>query len=139
MTNYYNVITVPTEELQTQIRLAMKFDRNGYLIDPNLLIQKRLEDIYAKPILSIYQTTRMNQMIFIVYDPNGYVQNNRLSGRRMAVITGDFQYIQSVFQTMIDEHPQIPPAIIFDSYISQCTPQERMMLRKWMEEAYQFS
>lgn len=124
------------EELEEIIGKEMIFDENGFLKDPSLNIQKRLEDHYGHVIIKIEPTVRNN--IIITMEGNGYIQNNPLTKRRMAVIRGDLPYLKATLETMISEHPHHPPQKILDSCIPSCAPADRLVLHKWMEETYNF-
>lgn len=124
------------EELEEIVGRAMHFDNNGFLQDPHLDIQKKLEDHYGHVIIKIEPTVRGN--IIITMEGNGYIQNNPLTKRRLAVIRGDLPYLQATLTTMINEHPYHSPQKILDSCIPSCPPADKLAIRKWMEETYNF-
>lgn len=108
--------------------------QNGYLVDNDLSIQKRLEDQYKVPIVSIQESTR--DTIIILYDPNGFVDTNPLTKTRMAVLIGDFDYLQSEILYMVSQRPDIQPKILIDNYIFQCTPKDLLRLKTWIKSTF---
>lgn len=114
----------------------ISFDENGYLIDPDLSIQKTIEDTYQAPVISIQQSTRKDSGCIIFYDPNGYVQTNPMNGNRMAAIAGPLEDLKSEITVMVNEHPTVSPKLLLDSYTYHCTPPELLALRKWMKETF---
>ena len=107
---------------------------NGYIIDNDLSIQKRLEDQYKVPIVSIQESTR--DTVIILYDPNGFVDTNPLTKTRMAVLIGDFDYLQSEILYMVSQRPDIQPKILIDNYIFQCTPKDLLRLKTWIKSTF---
>ena len=73
-----------------ELNIDVKF-KDGFIIDNDLSIQKKLEDNYGVPIVSIQESTRDN--IIILYNPNGFVETNPLTKTRMAVIKGSLEQL----------------------------------------------
>lgn len=134
MALHFPSILLPQAEAQQLANAKLAFNSNGYLIDPNLSIQKTLEDIFERPILLI-QKTSMGQII-ILTDPYGLVQNNPVTHRRLAILSGDVSYITSTLQLMVQFHPDVKPHIVIESYAFQCSPIEKMNIRTWIQENY---
>lgn len=124
------------EELETIIDTPMRFDADGFLIDPDLKIQRKLEDYYEHVIIKIEPTVRNN--IIITMEGNGFIQTNPLTGRRLAAVKGDLDYLKATYETMIREHPRHAPQTILDSCVPSCKPADHYQLRKWMEDRWDF-
>ena len=132
MTYLYPAIILDKDELKA-LSIDIKF-KNGYIIDNDLSIQKQLEDNYKVPIVSIQESTRDN--IIILYDPNGFVETNPLTKKRLAVLIGDLDYLKSEIAYMVSQRPDIKPSILIDNYILQCNPKEILELKKWIKSNF---
>lgn len=106
MTYLYPAIILDKDELKA-LSIDIKF-KNGYIIDNDLSIQKQLEDNYKVPIVSIQESTRDN--IIILYDPNGFVETNPLTKKRLAVLIGEKDYLKSEISYMVSQRPEIKPS-----------------------------
>lgn len=132
MTYLYPAIILDKDELQSlSINIAFK---DGYIIDNDLSIQKQLEDNYKVPIVSIQESTRNN--IIILYDPNGFVETNPLTKKRLAVLIGDIEYLKSEISYMVSQRPNIKPSILIENYILQCNPKDILELKKWIKSNF---
>ena len=132
MTYLYPAIILDKDELQS-LSIDIKF-KDGYIIDNDLSIQKQLEDNYKVPIVSIQKSTRDN--IIILYDPNGFVETNPLTKKRLAVLIGDLEYLKSEISYMVSQRPDIKPSILIENYILQCNPKDTLELKKWIKSNF---
>ena len=108
---------------------------NGYIVDNTLVIQKKLEDYFKVPILSIQQSTKNNNII-IFYYPNGFVDINPLTKTRMAVLRGTLDELKDQILYMTSQRPEIKPQLLIDNYIFQCSPRENMLLKNWVHNTF---
>ena len=108
---------------------------NGYIVDNTLVIQKKLEDYFKVPILSIQQSTK-NDNIIIFYYPNGFVDINPLTKTRMAVLRGTLDELKDQILYMTSQRPEIKPQLLIDNYIFQCSPRENMLLKNWVHNTF---
>lgn len=132
MTYLYPTIILDKDELKAlSITIAFK---DGYIIDNDLSIQKQLEDNYKVPIVSIQESTRDN--IIILYDPNGFVETNPLTKKRLAVLIGDLDYLKSEISYMVSQRPEIKPSILIENYILQSNPKDTLELKKWIKSNF---
>lgn len=132
MTYLYPAIILDKDELQS-LSIDIKF-KDGYIIDNDLSIQKQLEDNYKVPIVSIQESTRDN--IIILYDPNGFVETNPLTKKRLAVLIGDLEYLKSEISYMVSQRPDIKPSILIENYILQCSPKDTLEIKKWIRSNF---
>lgn len=132
MTYLYPAIILDKDELKA-LSIDIKF-KNGYIIDNDLSIQKQLEDNYKVPIVSIQESTRNN--IIILYDPNGFVETNPLTKKRLAVLIGDLDYLKSEISYMVSQRPDIKPSILIENYILQSNPKDTLELKKWIKSNF---
>lgn len=108
---------------------------NGYIVDNTLVIQKKLEDYFKVPILSIQQSTKDDNII-IFYYPNGFVDINPLTKTRMAVLRGTLDELKDQILYMTSQRPEIKPQLLIDNYIFQCSPRENMLLKNWVHNTF---
>lgn len=132
MTYLYPAIILDKDELKA-LSIDIKF-KNGYIIDNDLSIQKQLEDNYKVPIVSIQESTRDN--IIILYDPNGFVETNSLTKKRLAVLIGEKDYLKSEISYMVSQRPEIKPSILIENYILQSNPKDTLELKKWIKSNF---
>lgn len=132
MTYLYPAIILDKDELNA-LSIDIKF-KDGYIIDNDLSIQKQLEDNYKVPIVSIQESTRDN--IIILYDPNGFVETNPLTKKRLAVLIGEKEYLKSEISYMVSQRPDIKPSILIENYILQCNPKDILELKKWIKSNF---
>lgn len=134
MALYFPSILTNQDELAKICQIQLHFNSKGYLIDNTLALQKKLEDHFGQIILSIQQTTQ-NQIV-IITDGYGRVFTNQTTGKRTALLQGDFAYIKSLLELMIEFHPEVKPVTIISAYTFGCTPNDKFELRKWTKDTY---
>lgn len=122
-------------EAETIAKTPLQFNQQGYLHDPELRIQKALEDNVGQPIMIVQMTTQ--KTINILMDPYGVVQNNYVSNHRLAMLKGDCTYLKSTLDMMIKMHPNVSPQTIVSSYSYQCAPQDKIALKQYLKDKYQ--
>ena len=134
MSLYYPSIILPHDEAAKKFNCNISFDKNGYMKDNNLHIQKRMEDIYGQVIIFVTESTQHEIIIF--FEPTSVVQTNIANGKRLAVIQGDADYIISTIKTMIARHPNEKPEVIISSYAFQCNMNDKLAIREWTKKTY---
>lgn len=134
MALFFPAIILSKKEANTVSQSNLTFDRNGYLIDPELHIQKTLENHFGQPIMVIQETTQKS--INLLTEPYGLIQINPSTHKRMAILNGDADYITSTLKLMIQMHPTVDPSVIIDNYSFQCSPQDRLKIREWTKTNY---
>lgn len=116
-----------------ELNIDVEF-KDGFIIDDDLSVQKKLEDNYGVPIVSIQESTRGN--IIILYNPNGFVETNPLTKTRMAVIKGSLEQLKSEFAYMVSQRPDIKPSLLLDNYTPQTSPRDLLELKKWLKKEF---
>lgn len=134
MAFYFPSATMTKKEAESIAKTKLVFNKQGYLMDPNLEIQKSLEDSIGQPIMIVQETTQ--NTICILLDPYGIIQNNPVSHKRTAMLKGDFTYLKSTIDMMIRMHPQVQPQVIISAYSFQCSPEDRFALKQYTKDMY---
>lgn len=135
MAFFFPSAVMSLREAESIAKTTLQFNQQGYLHDPDLKIQKALENHVQQPIMIIQMTTQ--QTINILMDPYGIVQNNYVSKNRIAMLKGDLEYLKSTLDMMIKMHPHVSPQTIVSSYSYQCSPQEKIALKQYLKDKYQ--
>lgn len=134
MSLYYPSIILSHDEAVKKFNCNISFDKNGYMKDNNLRIQKRMEDVYGQVIMFVTESIQHEIIIFL--EPTSVVQTNSVNGKRLAVIQGDADYIISTIETMIARHPNEKPEVIISSYAFQCNMNDKLTIREWTKKTY---
>lgn len=134
MAFYFPSATMTKKEAEHIVKASITFDKQGYLVDPNLTLQKALEDEIGQPIMIVQMTTQGT--ICILLDPYGVIQNNPISKKRTALLKGDFTYLKSTLDMMIRMHPKVSPQTIISAYSFQCSPEDKFALKQYTKDMY---
>ena len=130
---YYPCILLTRDELRAANITNIQFNENGRLTD-NMTAQA-IEDYCGRPVVRIQESGRSPDEI-LVLAADGYVQYNRLSNKRTVVLQGTFETLKVILQDIFQEHPEIHPYTIFDSYAYQMTVDQQLDLREWVQAEY---
>lgn len=76
---------------------------------------RKIEDYCGRPIVSLLPSARSdNDLLALVAD--GYIQYNRLSGKRSVVLVGNVENLKVILSNIFAEWPDEDPYDIFRSY-----------------------
>ena len=129
---FYPCIIINQQELIDANLHEVQFE-NGRIKNPSDRIM--LEDYCGKPIVSIRQSTRNEQEIFVLI-ADGYVQYNRISNKRTVVIMGNYDTLRVILQDMFDERPYEHPFEIFSQYSYQTDINIQLDIQLWVKNTY---
>lgn len=134
MSYYFPSTIFSMKEAEQIANGKLIFDSNGYLKDPNLTTQKAFEDRVEAPIMILMLTTQ--NTVHALMDPYGIVQTNPVTGKRICQLKGDYPYLKSVIDMMIQMHPSVPAQTIIGAYSFQCPAQDRLLLMDYFKKHY---
>lgn len=129
---FYPCILISRWELY-DAGIAQPRFQNGRLVNPE--VERPVEDLCGRPVVSIRESTRDDRELLVLI-ADGYVQYNRISGKRSVVLTGTYDTLKIVLTDIFVEHPDENPYDIFDSYLYQTDISTQYKLKKWVLETY---
>lgn len=96
---------------------------------------KAIEDICGRPVVDVCQRVGKDEEI-IVLIADGYVQNNRLTGKRTVVIIGEPDTLKVILTDIFEARPEEEPYEIFCSYSYQTGIDVQLQLQDWVRDEY---
>lgn len=128
----YPSILISEQEL-VDSGIGMLEFKNGRLLHPE--VTETVEDYCGRPIVAIRQTTKPGSDLIII-TADGYIQHNKMTGRRTAVLMGSYEGLQTVLQDIFEESPTVDPERIFRAYAYQVDVVIQHDLLNWVKNEY---
>lgn len=129
---FYPCIVISRDELADAGIPEIRFE-NGRLADP--AVTDVLEDYCGRPIVAVRESTRPEDDVFAI-TADGYIQYNRISNKRTAVLTGNFDSLKVVLTDIFNEYPRTDPDKIFCAYAYQTDVIVQLDLQEWVRTEY---
>lgn len=129
---YYPAILLTRQELYAAGVPEIRFE-NGYIHDRTVL--QGIEDYCGRPLVSVREFTRgTDEIAAIIAD--GYIQYNRLTGKRSVVLTGGYDTLKVVLTDILHERADEDPYDVFCSYAYQTDINIQLELQNWVRNEY---